>query len=550
MKKIVLLLATACCMLMCIGCAGGSDKKVSLVSGDNSKFVIVGDEDKKYVSGVATKINTLIGEMPEIYDMSDVPQGQRQVVIGNPDELKVDEMISEVPYFGYFISVRDGNIYILAYHDDVLSEAVNFFLEEIEGLYTNGKIKIAGDYEVVKTVSDTYPAGDVPYLQGSENASVHDYDDAHQVVVLEGVEKEEFETYCLQLQEEGLELYQENEINGNLFMTYYNENGKMIHAYWIEHFEEARIVVANTEFLPITSNVDAESVCTPLLHQMQGEDENGYIIRMNDGRFIIVDGGVQTEKNADAIYTFLKKHAPDPNHIEIATWYITHAHADHCGGIMAFGEKYSSDNSIKVESIMYNVCESAEQMTYCKPSSNMELEVAFYTYYKDVPIYKPLTGQVYTFGKTTIEILYTMSDFMPNTIEYESDGKGGDYNVESTVCIIDIDSTAELKDRFFVMGDTTTVACNEMCYRYGDYMKCDFVQLAHHGLAALPTGENCRRHCATVEIYELIDPDIALWPSYEEKVQERIVLEANDYLASIVDEIVIAGNGARTFEFK
>ena len=81
-------------------------------------------------------------------------------------------------------------------------------------------------------------------------------------------------------------------------------------------------------------------------------------------------------------------------------------------------------------------------------------------------------------------------------------------------------------------------------------MKSDFVQVSHHGLSELPTGANCRRHNATVEIYKLINPDIALWPTNAEKVQERIELEVNDYLASIVDEIVIAGNGARTFEIK
>lgn len=101
-----------------------------------------------------------------------------------------------------------------------------------------------------------------------------------------------------------------------------------------------------------------------------------------------------------------------------------------------------------------------------------------------------------------------------------------------------------------MMGDTTTVACNEMCYRYGEYMKCDFVQMSHHGLTLIPGGTNCRRHCATVEIYQLIDPSVALWPSSTEKAKERSPLEVNDYLLSIVDEVVIAGAGPYTFEIQ
>lgn len=548
-KMIGLLVLVVFCVAICIGCVGGSGKKVSLVSGEKCKFVIVGEEETSYVSAIVSKVNALTGATPEVYALKDAPENQMRIFVGNPDELQASEIISEVPYFGYLSRIFDGDLYILAYHEEVLIEAVTDFLGELEGWNSNGKIKVAEDYKVVKKVSETFPVAEVPYLEGGGNATVHDYDDNHQVVTLEGVEKKEFEVYCDKLVAGGYELHSENEINGNLFKTYHNEAGMMLHTYWIEHFEEVRTIVANTLLLPITSNADAESICTPLLHQMKGSEEEGYILRLADGRFIIVDGGNPTEENADAIYSFLKENAPDANNIVIAAWYLTHAHTDHGGGIVAFGGKYGADSSIKVESIMFNTCDTTEQMKY-STSYKMEIVNAINTYYADVPVYKPLTGQVYTFGKTTIEILYTMSDFLPNTIEYESDGKGGDYNVQSMVCIIDMDSTADLKDRWFVMGDTTTVACNEMCYRYGDYMKCDFVQVSHHGLSALPTGANCRRHCATIEIYELIDPDIALWPTNAEKVQERIELEVNDYLASIVDEIVIAGNGGRTFEFK
>ena len=547
-KKVIgLLVLITCCLAMCMGCTGKGGKNVILVSGNKCKFVIVGNEEKSYVSAIASKVNTLAGVTPEV--LAEATEDQMRIIVGNPDELGVGDLIAEVPYFGYLMRVVDGDLYILAYHDEVLIEAVTALLGEFEGWNSGGKIKVPGDYEVLVTLSDKFSVAEVPYIEGSENASVHNCDDGHQMVVTESVEKTEFEAYCDKLASGGYTLHSENEINGNLFKTYYNESGTMLHTYWTEYFEEVRTIVANTSLLPIESNADAKSVCTPLLHQMKGTEEEGYILRLADGRFIIVDGGNPTEENADAIYTFLKENAPDSENIVIATWYISHAHTDHGGGLVAFGEKYSSDSSIKLESIMFNPCDTTEQMMYCT-SYKLDIQMAIASYYADVPVYKPLTGQVYTFGKTTIEILYTMSDFLPNTIAYESDGKGGDYNVQSMVSIIDIDSTADLKDRWFLMGDTTTVACNEMCYRYGDYMKSDFVQVSHHGLSALPTGANCRRHCATVEIYEFINPDIALWPTSEEKVKERSVLEVNDYLISIVDEVVIAGNGGRTFEIK
>ncbi|MBQ8802799.1 MAG: hypothetical protein IJZ53_04100 [Tyzzerella sp.] len=552
-KLISLIMVALCCLAMGVGCASNSKEELTFVSGDKCKVVVVGDAEANYVSAIVQKFNDVTGVTPKVYSGEEAPEDLTQIVVGNPDELDVSELASEIPYFGYLIRVLEGNVYILAYDDEVLIEAVTDFLGEFENWYSDDKMKIEGNYEVLKSVSEEFPVAEVPYLEGGENAGVFDCDNDHQMVLVEGVEKDEFEAYCNELASNGYSLYSENEINGNLFKTYYTEEGVMLHTYWTEFFEEVRTIVAKTSLLPIQSNTDA--VCTPLLHQFKALDEEqadggmGYAIRLADGRFIIVDGGDPTEENRDAIYTFLKENALDPNNIVIASWYITHAHEDHGGAFLEFAEKYSSDNSIKLESIMFNPCDTSEQMMYCT-SITMNLESTFATNYPNVPIYKPLTGQVYTFGKTTIEILYTMSDFLPNTIQYESDGKGGDYNIQSMVSIIDIDSTADLKDRWFVMGDTTTTACNEMCYRYGDYMKCDYVQVSHHGLAPLPTGANCRRHGATVEIYGLIDADIALWPTSEAKVKERSELEVNDYLVSIVDEIVTAGKGGRTFEIK
>lgn len=551
MKRIRLLMLVMClaCLVMYAGCDTGSAKQISLVSGEECKCVIVGDSDKNYVSAIATKINAITGVSAEIYSPEKAPEGQTRIVIGNPEELGPEELIPEIPYFGYIIRIVDGDVYILAYHDDVLVEAATAFLANMNNWYADGEMTLASDYEVMVTLSDSLPVADIPYLEGGENASVHDCDGGHQMVILEDVQLAEFETYCSELVAGGYTLYAENEINGNLFRTYYNNEGLMLHTYWTEYYEEVRTIVAETSLLPIVSNADAESVCTPILYQMEGADENGYILRIPDGRFIIIDGGIETEENADEIYNFLKDNALNPDNIVIAAWYITHAHDDHYGGLLAFSEKYADDSSFTVESFLFNPCDTTEQMQYCS-SGKAVIQGAFANYYADVPVYKPLTGQLYVFGKTTIEILYTMSDFMPNTIEYEIDGKGGDYNVQSVVSIIDIDSTADLGDRWFVMGDITTVACNEMCYRYGDRMKCDIVQVAHHGLAPIPGGTNCRRHCATVEIYELINPDIALWPASVEKVAERIELEVNDYLASIVDEIAIGGEGPYTIEFK
>ena len=415
---------------------------------------------------------------------------------------------------------------------------------------------------IKKQLCDTDPDGgcaleaEALRFAGGENIRIFDCYDGYRMALIENVKEQEFLAYCRALACDGHTLYADNEINGNLFRTWYTGSGEMLHCYWIRHSGEARIIVAQDANLPIQSTGTAD-VCTPLLHQLEALNPKkadggmGYIIRLADGRFLIVDGGYNSSDNVEAIYTFLKENAPEPEHVVIAAWYISHAHIDHGGAFLGFAEAYSSDSTIILESILFNACDTPEQMRYCT-SITEQIESVCQDYYRSVPKYKPLTGQIYRFSTAIMEILYTMSDFLPNTIRQESDvairgEKNGDYNVESMVCIVDVDGRSGRGGRVCFLADATTEACNEISSRYGEYLKSDFVQVGHHGIAPIPGAENCRRHDATIEIYGYIAADIALWPTSEAKVEERIVLEVNRYLASTVQEIVIAGAGGYTF---
>lgn len=400
--------------------------------------------------------------------------------------------------------------------------------------------------------------------------NISDCDDDYQMSLLTNIDESSYEAYYNSFETIGYTLHSENEMNGNLFRTYATESGDMLHTYWVEYSKEVRTIAAETTALPVTSAAVSETKYTPLLHQLTALDDNGedggmgYIIRLSDGRFIVIDGGYETLESATAIYKFLSENAPDKNNIVIAAWYMTHTHSDHSGAFVAFA-KYSSVLSlaygnVTIESVMYNACDTDEQLENCATDTSKKaaVESTLTEYYPNAKVYKPLTGQVYTFAETSIEILYTMSDFLPNTIQAESDGNGGDYNIQSVVSIIDIDNTADKSDRFFVMGDTTLTACQEMSSRYGTYMESDYVQVAHHGLNRIEDGtsHNCRRNGPDTTTYDYIvkeNSTIALWPTsqakFEERTSEAGLVEVNIYLVGIVKENVVAGNGEVTYEF-
>jgi hypothetical protein len=264
----------------------------------------------------------------------------------------------------------------------------------------------------------------------------------------------------------------------------------------------------------------------------------GFIIRLHDGRFIIIDGGNYSSTHTDnltEIYDFLKANAPDPNNIVIASWIITHGHSDHTEAFVGFANKYYKDKTIKLESVLFNPCETAEQTQFAT-FTTADVYSALSSKYPNVPVCKPLSGQKYIFSKTTIEILYTMPDYLPNVIANEGDGantatKSGNGNVQTMVFLMDLVAGDGKSNNLMILGDTVTDACNEMSARYGSYLESMYMQASHHGLAQ---GANAklyyRRNNSTVEFYGLVNPKTVFWSTTQEKFEERSVREVNKYL--------------------
>ena len=90
-----------------------------------------------------------------------------------------------------------------------------------------------------------------------------------------------------------------------------------------------------------------------------------------------------------------------------------------------------------------------------------------------------------------------------------------------------------------VLGDASNRSCGYMVHSYGDFLKSDIVQVAHHGY----TG-------GTIPLYEAIDADVLLWPcgvasidgSYE-RLMER---DYNAKAVELAEEVYIAGKFIHT----
>ena len=90
-----------------------------------------------------------------------------------------------------------------------------------------------------------------------------------------------------------------------------------------------------------------------------------------------------------------------------------------------------------------------------------------------------------------------------------------------------------------VLADTTSRAINHIYKVYGNYLKSDMVQLAHHGMngGAL--------------LYQTIDADVVLWPiavdaSYNQGVELIRDVHFNKVATDLAEEVYVAGNAVFT----
>ena len=131
------------------------------------------------------------------------------------------------------------------------------------------------------------------------------------------------------------------------------------------------------------------------------------------------------------------------------------------------------------------------------------------------------TGQKFYFADTVFEILYTVETFAPATT-----------NALNTSSILVRSTTTDASGKstsVMVMGDVTGPAmaiCNKM---YGNDLRCEIVQVAHHGYQTWGNDN------AIAESYKLMSPEIVLWPmglnafaTYQHKAYSKVLWDGTN----------------------
>ena len=481
-----------------------------------------------------------------------------EILCGITDTPESQSVLGELGYNNYIIKVIGTKIVIASQSEYALEYALDDFVDYVTENTVDGKLEIPSDYVSIRKRthgSFSVLTKDIPSPTGFTSCQFSNCDDGYQQATIKGCTKETFDNYKTILASEGFKEYTTSNLGGTEFITYQKDKFT-VHAYYTEHNNQMRIIGAKNAVLPSTEKVSYTKTTEPTftlfgLEKAGSAGGLGCMIGLPDGSFIIVDGGHKTKTEADDIANTLYKLSGNSKKIIIRAWIFTHAHSDHVGAFLQFSPSYSSNGLFTVESFIFNACDTTEQHQYSSTGSFESTRNAINTYWKNATVYKALTGQVFHFPGCDMEVLYTMSDFLPTIVGEENIG--------------DIDKTqvdGNLKNavfRFFtgdqsimVTGDASKVNVDEMCKRYGAYLKTDIMTVPHHG----HNQNRYRARNGTIEFYKLVDPSIVMWPDGVSAQQSKMAWnqtagsnwEANYYLVHFlhVKEVIVAGKTTTT----
>ena len=319
------------------------------------------------------------------------------------------------------------------------------------------------------------------------------------VAKFSGTTSSDFESYKEELVQDGFSVYDENTIESNLFATLVNDSSTVT----LSHFKTGvtQIIVEDRgDLCPLSD--PCEEVCDSLITGFKGStvvaaEGMGFVIRLADGSFCIIDGGMGDPDHVDSTNLMNVLLAQKPASHEkpvIAAWIFTHLHGDHIGVFNCFSLDHHDD--VELQRLIFNF--PTENQTAASDSPYM-LDDTIYRYtqfkknlndfYPDVPVLKVHGGNRFKVRNADFEVLYAIEDLLPKTI------LDGGMNEDSLLLKMTLEGQTVLWT-----GDFAFNATNLVLSEYDSALSADILQMAHHGMNG------------TVSLYSKVDPTFAFLP--------------------------------------
>lgn len=472
--------------------------------------------------------------------------GEYELLIGTlPDRLESEGFRLTLAADEYGILVQDGKIILTAHNDVVLKECLAQFLEllPLSENYAGGKAVWSfpeGFCAVARLETDWITDFPQPTGEGIllYNTQYNNDDSLQYYYTGAGVNAVAYGAYCEQLLAAGYTLLMENTIEDSIFKTFvhysagvtlyvayndykYEEKYATDDEYNVDYEKCIRVISAplDSVTLPdaglLTSLPTYEKVTDSAITQLPFADHAigmGYVILLEDGRFVVVDGGGMNEGGKEheqlwdvlcAQYKNVYGKMPTASQpIRIAAWINTHSHWDHYYAFSQMLKVHGPSGQITMEYLIGNFPE----ISTIYPVSGESLGMSDGTMIAQMQAYlqggfqyvKVHAGQKLYLANLTMEILMTYEEHNPRRICNSND--------TCTVVRMSFKNSDAAQNAAPVtvmfLADAFRFQSRFLCAMYGEYLQSDIVQVAHHG------NIGCEK-----PVYDAISPTVVFFPN-------------------------------------
>lgn len=303
----------------------------------------------------------------------------------------------------------------------------------------------------------------------------------------------DFNNHCAALEKNGYQLYTSNSIGENRYATY-RKNGQYLHTYFTAYAGEIRTVKDSFSKVQFATKAQSytkvtDTAVVQLIHNYDdGSWGMGYLIVLEDGRFVVIDGGLKGNgTNANRLYNLMKQlNKRADGKIVIAAWMFTHDHGDHEEVFRDFAVRHSG--KVTLEQVIFNTQgeRGAGGADYLMTDAFLNDVKKFGS---NIPLWAPQVGQVFYLANARFEVLHTVYSMFP----YEYAG-----NVNDTSMVLRMETAGQ---KVMWPGDIEKPASGVLCSSFGDYLKSDILQMPHHGCEAP----------ASQDFYKAVWPKVMFW---------------------------------------
>lgn len=458
-----------------------------------------------------------------------------EILVGNTTHEQSLKCYNGTSIGGAGVYVVGNKIVTVSYTGDGLDKCKKHLIDVFKANYKDGRIVV----KVGDLVKDFGTDGDFVSIPSPDNLSYSFAEDCQYgqtLFLFENATVEAFNNYKAKYTD--FVLVQEKTEAGNHFATYECDKG-IVNLSFSKADNCIRVIINNGTYAsPLLRETAATTTkkCEPLVI-MHGlgwgtsesdilSHQNGLclLFRLSDGRFLVVDGGFNRQKDADDLYKLLVKYSPSGMKPTVAGWFITHAHGDHHS---TFASKFvnSYKSKVNIENVFFNPPSNKSSLSALKSAEALVINVT--NSIDGCNFIRPHVGDRYYIGDAVVDFYYTVELYYPSTFSY--------YNTCSIMFSVTLGG-----QKTMVTGDCANISFDKAMKMFGDSLNSDIVQTAHHGYG---TGVSDGSSTSVMQGYKYMSPTIVLWPLGNEHYASLSQKIYNKYLIALpsVKEIILAG---------